>query len=105
VDVVISNGAINLSSSKKCLFAEIYRVLKTGGKLIFADMTRVAGKTAVSESCGQESWADCVAGTVSSEELISIMLSAGLTEAGQTGTTHYKTSDSTLGALFRAVKG
>ncbi len=37
-DVVISNGVINLSPCKQELFQEIFRVLKLGGKLQFADV-------------------------------------------------------------------
>ena len=37
-DTVISNGVINLSPSKQELFQEIFRVLKNGGKLQFADV-------------------------------------------------------------------
>jgi len=37
-DVVISNGAINLSPKKLYLFQNIHRVLKHGGNLQFADI-------------------------------------------------------------------
>lgn len=37
-DVVISNGAINLSPNKLRLFQEIHRVLKPGGRFQFADI-------------------------------------------------------------------
>jgi len=41
-DVVISNGVINLSPCKRQLFKEIFRVLKPGGTLQFADIIRDA---------------------------------------------------------------
>jgi arsenite methyltransferase len=37
-DVVISNGVINLCADKRAAFAEIYRVLRPGGRLQFADI-------------------------------------------------------------------
>jgi ubiquinone/menaquinone biosynthesis C-methylase UbiE len=38
-DVVISNGVLNLSPLKEKSFREIYRVLKSDGRLQFADVT------------------------------------------------------------------
>ena len=38
IDVVISNGALNLSSDKTRAFDEIYRVLKPAGRLYLADV-------------------------------------------------------------------
>ena len=37
-DVVISNGVINLCSDKRAVFSEIYRALRPGGRLQFADI-------------------------------------------------------------------
>jgi arsenite methyltransferase len=37
-DVVISNGVINLCADKQAVFAEVFRVLRRGGRLQFADI-------------------------------------------------------------------
>lgn len=39
IDIVISNGVFNLSPAKAELFEELYRVVKPGGRLQFADIT------------------------------------------------------------------
>ena len=40
VDVVISNCVINLSPDKSAVFAEIYRALRPGGRIIISDVLR-----------------------------------------------------------------
>ena len=42
IDLVISNGAINLSTNKPRTFNELFRVLKPAGRLQFADMIRLS---------------------------------------------------------------
>lgn len=103
MDTVISNGAINLSTCKENVFSEINRVLKKGGHLYFCDM--IKDEHNLEESgCETESWADCVAGTLTSGELIHIMEQAGFVDVKFLSTNHYKTSPATMGATFCATK-
>jgi arsenite methyltransferase len=107
VDVVISNGAINLTSCKESVFAEIHRVLKPDGRIMFADMIDVSAEDATvccAASKEEGDWANCVAGTLREGKLIDIMSQAGFDNIECTGLTHYKTSDTTYGATFRATK-
>jgi SAM-dependent methyltransferase len=103
VNIVISNGAINLAGSKEIVFSEIYRVLFNGGRLYFSDM--IKDENSLDEvCCSKDSWADCVAGTLRSDELIQLLEKAGFTDAKILNTNHYKTSSSTVGATFSAKK-
>ena len=103
IDIIISNGAINLTSSKEKVFAEAFRVLRRGGKLYFADMIK-RSDVEVSACCAQDSWADCVAGTLEEACLLAQISGAGFSDAQCMGHTGYTTSASTIGATFRAVK-
>jgi|GEM_PF-82722 len=113
VDVVISNGSINLTSCKESVFAEIYRILKPDGKIYFADMIDISveeesccsiEKSASCCNADEEDWANCVAGTLRQDELIEIIEKSGFSDVECTGLTHYTTSDTTQGATFKATK-
>ncbi len=111
VDVVISNGAINLTACKESVFKEIYRVLKDDGKLYFADMIDISEKSCCSieknvctSNNEQDDWANCVSGTMSENELIEIIKNSGFKNVKCTGHTHYKTAQTTNGAVFEARK-
>ena len=56
VDVVISNGVLNLSARKSRAVAEIYRVLIPGGRISLADLT-VEGELPPEIANDQSAWA------------------------------------------------
>jgi arsenite methyltransferase len=56
VDVVVSNGVLNLSARKSRALAEIYRVLGPGGRLCLADLT-VEGDLPPEVANDQSAWA------------------------------------------------
>jgi arsenite methyltransferase len=100
-DVVISNGAINLAPDKARVFQEIYRILRPGGRLQFADMVR---RHVSCESTKDGSWADCVTGTLPPEQYLELLQAAGFRQTEFTSWTGYRTAPSTEGATFRAIK-
>ena len=105
-DVVISNGAINLSPKQPCVFREILRVLKPNGRLYLADMIRLDGLSSASYKPNEtsDSWANCVAGTLSRDCLKQAMTEAGFHNVTFIKTTGYHTAPETEGSLFRATK-
>jgi len=56
VDVVISNGVLNLSARKSRALAEIFRVLRPGGRISIADLT-VEGELPPEIANDQSAWA------------------------------------------------
>jgi len=104
VDVVITNGAINLATDKDMVLKEVLRILKPDGRFQIADMVRDPSVPDVACGNGEESWADCVSGTLHPEVFVDMLHNTGFIQAELLAFTGYRTSASTIGALFRAVK-
>ena len=78
-DVVISNGVLNLIADKAQVFAEIFRVLRPGGHLQFADIA--IGRPVPAEAVGNiDLWTDCIAGGQSPDQWRQIMGDAGFVD-------------------------
>jgi SAM-dependent methyltransferase len=77
VDVVTSNGVLNLVPDKPAAFAEIARVLKPGGRLQIAD---IALRMPVSEQSRSDPrlWAECVVGAIVEDDYTSQLRAAGM---------------------------
>ncbi len=76
VDVIISNCVINLSSNKRQVFREAFRVLKPGGWLAVSDVVATAD---IPEEWRRELslWTNCMAGAAGIDELTAIMQGVG----------------------------
>lgn len=76
VDVVTSNGVLNLVPDKGKAFREIARVLRPGGRLQLADI--VVG-TLPSDACRAkpELWAECIVGATRQEDYLAMLIDAG----------------------------
>ena len=103
-DVVISNGAINLADDKRAVLGEVFRVLRPGGRLQIADMVRDPSTGDAACGSDEESWADCVSGTLEPDTFLSMLNKAGFIDVELSGFTVYRTASSTTGALFKAIK-
>jgi SAM-dependent methyltransferase len=77
VDVVTSNGVLNLVPDKPAAFGEIARVLKPGGRLQIAD---IALRVPVSDRSRADPrlWAECVVGAITEDDYGSLLRAAGL---------------------------
>jgi ubiquinone/menaquinone biosynthesis C-methylase UbiE len=79
VDVVISNGVVNLSPDKSQVFGEIHRVLRTGGRLYLADVV-VKRELKYDVRNNPDLWAACIAGALPEHELADLAVATGLRE-------------------------
>jgi SAM-dependent methyltransferase len=80
IDVVISNCVINLSTDKQRVFQEIYRVLKSGGRVAISDMV-ILKELPVEIQENIEAYVGCIAGAISVDEYKNIVESSGLRES------------------------
>jgi SAM-dependent methyltransferase len=79
VNVVISNGVLNLSPDKIAAFREIQRVLRPGGRLYLAEVV-VHGELSLAARSDVELWAAGIGGALPEAELDELAAKVGLFE-------------------------
>ena len=78
-DLVVSNCVVNLSPAKETVFAEAFRVLRSGGVLVLTD---ILASDELPETLHQdlEAHAACLSGAVTAEATRAMLEGAGFTE-------------------------
>jgi len=75
IDLAVSNCVLNLLPDKLMGFQEIFRVLKSGGRIRISDL--VTSNPVPRSKVRAESWAACVGGAVPETEYLQLLKQAG----------------------------
>src|SRR5829696_2029995 len=79
VDVVLSNCVINLSPNKETVFAETFRVLRSGGRLAIADIAAEHEPDAALQA-NPKAWTDCIAGALTRQRYEQLIIATGFVD-------------------------
>lgn len=90
VDWVISNCVINLSPEKEKVFAEIYRVLKPGGRMLVSDIVAESLPEWVKKN--QALYASCISGAIPEKAYVEGLQKAGFSKVEVQGRLVYEAS-------------
>lgn len=88
VDVVTSNGALNLIPDKRRTFAEIFRVLRPDGRVQIADVV-ISRAVPLGGRSDPELWAECVVGAAIDEDYLALLREAGFSDVEVLGERDY----------------
>lgn len=88
VDVVISNCVINLSPNKPRVFAEAFRVLKPGGRLMVSDLVLTRDLPEFIKQSA-EAYAGCISGAERKYRYLAMIEEAGFSPVQVTGEGDY----------------
>ncbi len=98
INVVISNGVINLCDDKAAVFREIARMLKPGGRMAISDIVTEHQLTEAIV-CDVNLWASCIGGAMQQDDYRRAIEGAGLElRTVQDNPQYYFISDSAQGA-------
>lgn len=101
IDVVISNCVINLSPDKPAVLAEMFRLLRPGGRIGISDVV-AEDHLSPAERAERGSYVACIAGALSRAEYLNGLAAVGFTDAQVTFT--HEVAPGMHGAVIRATK-
>jgi SAM-dependent methyltransferase len=101
-DIVISNCVINLSPDKPRVFAEAYRVLKPGGRLMVSDLV-LTGPLPDSVRRSVEAYAGCISGAMLRDDYLEAIRAAGFENVEVVAEGRYPIGSSNPDASEQAV--
>lgn len=79
VDVMISNGTVNLSPRKSRVFAEVHRILRPGGRFVAADII-VDDDLPPEVFTNPAAWTGCLSGALAERVFVSKLKKMGFVE-------------------------
>lgn len=100
VDLIISNGVINLSARKARVMAECARVLRPGGRLCVSDLTVDQDDLPPEIATQPAAWAGCVAGALAEDGFLHKLERAGFEDAEVVERAPFSIDDCALYPLF-----
>lgn len=99
VELIVSNGVVNLAPDKAAVFAAAARALVPGGRLALADIVSERSLTDAI-TCNAELWASCIGGATQVDTYLSAIEDAGLRVTEVRDNPEYRfLSDSAQGAM------
>jgi SAM-dependent methyltransferase len=101
VDVIISNCVVNLSLDKPAVFAEMFRVLRRGGRVGVSDVV-AEDRLSATDRARRGDFVCCIAGALSQGEYADQLRTAGFADVEITFT--HSVADGMHGAIVRATK-
>ena len=75
VDAVISNCVINLTTNKTNAFKEVYRILKSDGRMVISDL--ITDTELSSGQVNSDQWCECIDGALTKENYLACIRQAG----------------------------